>query len=298
MEEELKCPVCKNFYLTPVLLPCYHAMCLNCAITLQVNSNLQNSSSSSITSSTSGTSSVIERAESITSATSTNSSSVSGSGSNSGPGSGTGSDHVDFLEIDKLSILSETDSGVMCYSSRPNSLISSLLYNTAHTISTPPTTISLTCPTCQKTIYFDENGSLNLPKYKLMQDVLEKYKQSKQISLKCQMCVEQPAKEAIIKCDQCQVLYCEKCRESCHPSRGPLATHIMYDPKRIQNSTLTEKDKCFEHPDEPLTKFCNNCKSVVCNTCLIDNCNHRNHEIQSLAVICKSQKVRHIIFSL
>lgn len=36
MEEELRCPHCKRHYVDPVLLPCYHALCLRCAELLVV----------------------------------------------------------------------------------------------------------------------------------------------------------------------------------------------------------------------------------------------------------------------
>lgn len=37
MEEEIRCFVCKEFYGEPVLLPCGHALCRACAISLQIH---------------------------------------------------------------------------------------------------------------------------------------------------------------------------------------------------------------------------------------------------------------------
>lgn len=37
MEEEIRCFVCKEFYREPVLLPCGHALCRACAISLQTH---------------------------------------------------------------------------------------------------------------------------------------------------------------------------------------------------------------------------------------------------------------------
>lgn len=37
MEEELRCYLCKEFYREPVLLPCGHALCRTCAVTLQTH---------------------------------------------------------------------------------------------------------------------------------------------------------------------------------------------------------------------------------------------------------------------
>lgn len=264
MEEELCCPVCKQFYNNPVLLPCYHSLCLHCAINLQqpANHNAQANSNSTA-----------ENAESVASGSS-----------------------GDYQESDKLSILSETDSGVVC-TSRPNSYVGSpngLLF---------PSALSLACPTCHKLVYFDENGAHNLAKYRVMQSVVDKYSEFKNLTLKCQMCETEPAKDATVMCEQCEILYCEACRESCHPLRGPLAKHNLSEPKRGSTSVSKGKDgNCSEHQEETLNMFCLVCKMSVCTLCLMDS-RHQSHDVQSLAVMCKAQKVsilftktNHLIF--
>ena len=250
MEEELRCPSCKQFFNNPVLLPCYHALCLSCAVLLQQPA--QNNAASTSSS---------ENAESVASGSS-----------------------GDYQERDTLAILSEADSGVVC-TSRPNSYVGTpngLLF---------PTALSLTCPLCQKLVYFDENGAHNLPKYRVMQAIVDRYSELKNLTLKCQMCETEPAKEATVMCEQCEVLYCEDCRESCHPARGPLAKHVLSEPKRCSAITVRSQDgKCIDHAEETLNMYCLVCKIGVCALCLMDS-RHASHDVQALAIMCKAQKV-------
>ena len=176
MEDELRCPSCKKFYTDPVLLPCWHSLCLNCAV------NIQGPPSDS-----SAAESIATDSSSVNNGTSTN-----------------GSDQ----EADKLSILSETDSGVVCSSnnstgsSRPGSYVGT----PGNGGGFPPSsgTICLSCPICQKTVFFDDGGANNLPKYKAMQRIVEKYLESKNVKLLCQICEKEP-REATIACEQCEV---------------------------------------------------------------------------------------------
>lgn len=267
MEEELRCPACKQFYNNPVLLPCFHALCLHCAVHLQQPATNNNASATAASSVSSAASS--ENAESVAS----------------------GSSGGDYQESDKLSILSETDSGVVC-TSRPNSYVGTpngLLF---------PTALSLACPICNKLVYFDENGAYNLPKYRVMQSVVDKYGEAKNLTLKCQLCENEPANDATVLCEQCEVLYCDNCRESCHPARGPLAKHNLSTPKRgVHLGNKLRDGKCPEHVDENLNMFCLVCKIAICPVCLMDT-RHASHDVQALVLMCKAQKVCTLILLL
>lgn len=164
MEDELRCPCCKELFVEPVLLPCWHALCLACAVNLQAPPDSPPESTTD---------------------------------SSNAPGSD--------QEADKLSILSETDSGVVCSStstsSRPGSYV-----GTPGNGGFPPSggTLCLSCPVCQKTVYFDEGGAHNLPKYRAMQHIVEKYQESRNTRLQCQMCEAEP-RDATVACEQCEV---------------------------------------------------------------------------------------------
>lgn len=250
MEDELRCGVCRQLYNNPVLLPCCHAVCLNCAVHLQQpagqganNGALpppppsmlaaaanSGSSSSSCSGSVDNGGDHVPLPPSTASVASTSSSSSSsdavGSGGASAAGSVAGSDILQ--EMDKLSILSETDSGVVC-TSRPNSYV-----GTPNNAVFPPlsasTALSLACPVpgCGKVVYFDENGAHNLPKYRAMQSIVDKYGETRQLVIHCQLCESEPAAEATVMCEQCEVSAsveskCKKCRGSCS-GRGSVVT--------------------------------------------------------------------------
>lgn len=255
MEEELRCFACKQLYNNPVLLPCYHALCLNCAVHIQQpvvhNGTAANGAG--------------ENAESVASGSSTS----------------------DYQESDKLSILSETDSGVVC-TSRPSSYVGTPnggVYASA---------LNLACPACHKVVYFDENGAHNLPKFRVMQHIVDRYGAQRNLQHKCQMCAGEPANDAVVVCEQCEIFYCEDCRDTCHPMRGPLAKHTIVEAKRGSSCPVKLRDgKCAEHAEENLTMYCIVCKSGACALCLMDG-RHNSHDVQAITTMCKAQKVRRL----
>lgn len=270
--------MCKQLYSNPVLLPCYHALCLNCAVQLQQPASASQSSAATV-----APAPVAEAAESVASSSS-------------------GHEPGDYQEVDKLSILSETDSGVVC-TSRPNSYVGTpnlqgLLFPPLGT-----TALSLACPICHKLVYFDENGALNLPKYRVMHTIVDKYSEARSDgALKCQMCEDEPAADATVMCEQCNVLYCDSCRDACHPARGPLAKHTLHEPRRgvvnaARSARAAAKDgRCPEHEEEILSMYCMVCKQAVCALCLHDT-RHTSHDVQAIAAMCKAQKVNiYILF--
>uniref|UniRef100_T1J5U7 B box-type domain-containing protein n=1 Tax=Strigamia maritima TaxID=126957 RepID=T1J5U7_STRMM len=256
MEEELKCPVCKQLYNNPVLLPCYHSLCLNCAIHIQQPATqIQPTSEESLTSNMSELSS-------------------------------------DYSDVDKVSILSETDSGVVC-NSRPNSYVGT---PNMQGILFPPlqsNAISLTCAVCNKIVYFDENGSHNLPKNRTMQNIVDKYDEAKNVTIKCQLCESEP-KEASVMCEQCEVFYCDSCREGCHPSRGPLAKHNLLPTQQgravVRAKIRGSDSKCVDHGEDSFSMYCMVCKTPLCSSCMQDG-RHLTHDVQAISTICKAQKV-------
>ncbi|XP_067131149.1 E3 ubiquitin-protein ligase TRIM9-like [Centruroides vittatus] len=251
MEDELRCPECKHFYNNPVLLPCYHSLCLNCALHIQQPAqNVQQPSEESNI-----------------------------------------NEIADYPDVDKLSLLSETDSGVVC-SSRPNSYVGT---PNIQGILFPPfqsSALSLTCPLCRKVVYFDENGAHNLPKNRALQNIVDKYGESKNLPIYCQLCEGDPQVAAVM-CEQCEVFYCTPCRDNCHPPRGPLAKHNLLTPQQgkagIKAKNKSKEPKCCEHVEEALSMYCMMCKAPVCVLCLQDG-RHVSHDVQALGSMCKAQK--------
>ncbi|XP_063975384.1 E3 ubiquitin-protein ligase TRIM9 isoform X2 [Diachasmimorpha longicaudata] len=258
MEDELRCPSCKELFSDPVLLPCWHALCLSCAVNLQAPPDSPPESTTDCS---------------------------------NAPGSD--------QEADKLSILSETDSGVVCSSTSTSSRPGSYVGTPGNGNCFPPSggTLCLSCPVCHKNVYFDEGGAHNLPKYRAMQRIVEKYQEARNVRLQCQMCEGEP-REASVACEQCEVLYCDQCRESCHPLRGPLAAHNLGPPRaswqsHTKGSRPTGPDGtpiCGDHNGETVSLYCALCKNAACSNCLRDRHAAHPHDVLPLAAACKAQK--------
>lgn len=284
MEDELKCSNCKNYFVNPVLLPCGHSLCLSCALALQGPSQA---------------------------------STIAPSGHDTGSDTASVCVSEHDAESDKVSVVSETDSGVIC-TSRPNSFIGTQYFRGI--LSPPPsvTTVSsplcLLCPQCHKLCHFDESGANGLPRNKALANVVLRYstgsfKSSSLSSLNsptaagyctsanaalvmCQLCEGVPSSASVL-CEQCEIFYCNQCQQNFHPARGPLAQHSLIPALKLSRklwSGSIRECKCADHSHETLSMYCMVCKLPVCCMCLQDD-RHINHDVQSLSTISKSQKV-------
>ncbi|XP_049834538.1 E3 ubiquitin-protein ligase TRIM9 isoform X2 [Schistocerca gregaria] len=286
MEEELRCPACKQLFCNPVLLPCYHALCLNCAVHLQQPASLGGGGVAAGGVAAAGPVVAVGQAPPSSSASTASSSGGTAAGDEAGAAAG-----CDYQEVDKLSILSETDSGVVC-TSRPNSYV-----GTPNLLSAggAPCVLTLSCPApaCRKPVYFDEGGAHNLPKYRAMQAIVDKVLETRHVAARCQLCETEPAAPAAVLCEQCEVLYCEQCRDACHPARGPLARHTLLEPaagRAALRARHRARDAlCAQHDDEPLSLYCLVCKAAVCASCVHDS-RHASHDVQPINTMCKAQK--------
>jgi hypothetical protein len=178
-------------------------------------------------------------------------------------------------------------------------------------LSTPLYSTYLPCPQCNRMIYMDETGVESLPRNSCLENIVERYAESKRITIKCQMCppsslfstasndtsttIEKCSeRDAVFMCEQCEIYYCEPCRESCHPLRGPLAKHTLVAAKvgrdMIRKKSRAKESKCSEHSIEQATIYCLLCKCPCCAQCLTESV-HVNHQMQQINVHSKAQKV-------
>ncbi|XP_070776256.1 E3 ubiquitin-protein ligase TRIM9 isoform X5 [Enoplosus armatus] len=276
MEEELKCPVCGSFYREPIILPCSHNICLACARNILVQTPDAESPQSS-------------RA------------------------SGSGVSDYDYLDLDKMSLYSEADSGYGSYGGfisapttpcqkSPNGV--RVFPPTVpqpppqqHLLPQPgslppiPRNSCITCPQCHRSLILDDRGLRGFPKNRVLEGVVDRYQQSKAAALKCQLCEKSP-KEATVMCEQCDVFYCDPCRLRCHPPRGPLAKHRLVPPAQGRISRRASPRKistCTEHELENLSMYCVQCKMPVCYQCLEEG-KHGTHEVKALGAMWKLHK--------
>ncbi|KAM9341366.1 E3 ubiquitin-protein ligase TRIM9 isoform 2-T2 [Symphorus nematophorus] len=277
MEEELKCPVCGSFFREPIILPCSHNICLACARNILVQTPDAESPQSS-------------RA------------------------SGSGVSDYDYLDLDKMSLYSEADSGYGSYGGfvsapttpcqkSPNGVrvfpptVPQPPPQQQHLLPQPgslppiPRNSCITCPQCHRSLILDDRGLRGFPKNRVLEGVVDRYQQSKAAALKCQLCEKSP-KEATVMCEQCDVFYCDPCRLRCHPPRGPLAKHRLVPPAQGRISRRASPRKistCTEHELENLSMYCVQCKTPVCYQCLEEG-KHGTHEVKALGAMWKLHK--------
>lgn len=266
LEEELKCPHCRRLYTNPVLLPCSHSLCYACAQSLYGTINRQPSSPASI---------------------------LSDDGQAS---SGTGSDIDSNQEIDKASVASETDSGVIC-TSRPSSYVSTPSLNNLLTVcaAQSATIDGIVCPACKRT-----NIVLltSLAPNRALTNIVDRYVERRHCVLPCQMCEDGTAcRPAAVMCEQCEVFYCESCRDSCHPARGPLLRHNLIPSAdgrarlRARHGHCAAETKCLDHAEETLNLYCALCRVLICCACIQPDGQHAGHDVQPMGSMTKTHKV-------
>ncbi|KAM6991973.1 E3 ubiquitin-protein ligase TRIM9 isoform 1-T1 [Tautogolabrus adspersus] len=281
MEEELKCPVCGSLFKEPILLPCSHNVCLACARNITVQTP-------------DGETPVQSRAS--------------------------GSSDYDYLDMDKMSLYSETDSGygsyTPCQLKSPNGV----------RVFPPAIALrhcSLTCPLCHRSVSLDERGLRGFPRNRLLEAIVARYQQNRAASassssssaVKCQLCDRNPV-DATVMCEQCDVYYCNACQQRCHPSRGPLAKHRLVPPRKQAAgggaasgggsggsgsggvgggdgqqppATARKPATCIDHEAENFSMYCYSCKIPVCMKCLQEG-KHAKHDVKTLAMMWKQHK--------
>ncbi|KAM7025314.1 E3 ubiquitin-protein ligase TRIM9 isoform 16-T16 [Acridotheres tristis] len=270
MEEELKCPVCGSFYREPIILPCSHNLCQACARNILVQTPDSESPQS-------------RRA------------------------SGSAVSDYDYLDLDKMSLYSEADSGYGSYggfASAPTTPCQKSPNGVrvfppaappppaALAPPPPPRNACLTCPQCHRSLVLDERGLRGFPRNRLLEGVIDRYQQGRAAALRCQLCEKAP-KEAAVMCEQCDVFYCDPCRLRCHPPRGPLAKHRLVPPAQGRVSRRLSPRKistCTDHELENHSMYCVQCKSPVCYQCLEEG-KHSSHEVKALGAMWKLHKV-------
>lgn len=309
MEDELRCPTCKQLYANPVLLPCFHALCLGCALDIQTPYTAGSALAVAGAAAGGGSAAALHAPTAasvaggagvpngVANAPGTRHSSHSSAASTASSATGSESVTSDQDQSDKVSIFSEADSGVVCCSntSRPVSYAGTTggpqglhgLIQAGAVVAPPGAAYCLTCPLCRKLVFFDDGGVRNLPTYRTMEAIVDRF--CAREALRCQMCETDP-KVASLVCEQCEIRYCDQCRELCHPARGPLAKHTLVKPR---GAAQQRESVCGEHEDT-LSQYCLSCKMPACGQCIGEQ-RHHTHDVQSINVTCKAQKVSELL---
>uniref|UniRef100_A0A158PBK7 B box-type domain-containing protein n=1 Tax=Angiostrongylus cantonensis TaxID=6313 RepID=A0A158PBK7_ANGCA len=317
MEEELRCSQCRKFFQDPILLLCGHCFCRRCALKAQQPSSsvrpatplgpsplfpqILSSSPMSPHSSSSGASDTISLCVSDT-------------------------DH----DSDKMSVLSEADSGVVCTrASRPSSIVGPPIPRLPSILTPSTSGVIVPCGVCQKPSYYcDEVAISNAPVNMAIQNVISRYLvQHPHLAPKDQQSTEEPNKEpvcqlceedvrpAAVYCEQCDIFYCSPCQLALHPQRGPLAKHTLTNASQRCGRTrpliifsfhpLLVLCICFllrkTNKDEIRFRRIPRARAVKDLRCSHHNTEtlsmfcleikHASHDVQALSTTCKAQKI-------
>ncbi|VDN27720.1 unnamed protein product, partial [Cylicostephanus goldi] len=172
-------------------------------------------------------------------------------------------------DSDKMSVLSEADSGVVCSrTSRPSSMVGPPIPRIPSILTPSTSGVIIACGVCQKPSYYsDEVAISNAPTNMAIQNVISRYfAQHPQLAPKdpkptsdevkkepnCQLC-EENIKPATVYCEQCDIFYCQPCQVALHPARGPLAKHTLLCEENIK----------------PATVYCEQCDIFYCQPCQV-----------------------------
>ena len=175
MDYELRCPACKDYYQSPVYLPCSHSICYTCALNSLFN-------------------------DSFTS------------------------------DLDKLSLTSDNDSGISCSLLLPPALpkISSLSSSSTY----------LQCPTCSKTIPLDQSDVKNLPKNRLLADIVHRYHGTNVSPESTQPIENKPD----FYCLNCRSEYCQDDNHEMTPLHQTVKTYKVNQAKRNRSAHTSSID--------------------------------------------------------
>lgn len=221
--------------------------------------------------------------------------------------SSVGAGLVPDQEVDATSIASETDSGVVCRS-RPGSYLGTpcggvgvanpLLARGGggglvggvgqdRAASHQPVIV---CSVCRRPTFLDDGrgGPEALPVARILESLVERFRESKQVRALCQTCVE--IKEARVFCEDCRALYCGPCFDAAHASSS--SSGLVH---RSRDAASAKGDprgppKCPEHDDGDLRLYCCSCKTLVCPSCQSTG-RHEGHAVQDVKAVYKTQKV-------
>uniref|UniRef100_UPI00358EE3FA E3 ubiquitin-protein ligase TRIM9-like n=1 Tax=Myxine glutinosa TaxID=7769 RepID=UPI00358EE3FA len=319
LEEELKCPVCGALFCDPVILPCSHNVCLSCVSTILLPA-VSTSPEAEVPAASGGTTTTV------------------------------GSECGDYVDLDKLSLSSEADSGYGSFASNPATpsgqskasngvrVLPSSPRNTAGSsgmgVSGGSTVSSLkgpvtpypcvTCPQCHRCLGLGERGVPGCPRNRVLQAVVCRYRLDREtqkapageqgvvnspeemmVGPTCQLCEDgRVAAQATVRCEQCEIAYCDTCRQRCHPPRGALTSHRLMPlvPHEPHANLSTEHENqqgscrelqhanCPAHEAETPTSFCVACGIATCPLCLDESGLHMGHEQRPLSAVCKQHK--------
>ncbi|XP_013769377.1 E3 ubiquitin-protein ligase TRIM36 isoform X3 [Pundamilia nyererei] len=263
IERELICPICKELFTHPLILPCQHSVCHKCVkelLMLNHEDSFDAGSECSLPGSPRSRvpSPSMERLDRL----------VRSGGSQATVRRSFGSRGRRGLRV-----LSSCSSSISSPGWRRGSVT--------------PRVTAIPCPGCQHDIDLGERGISMLFRNFTLESIVERYRQAARaaVAIMCNIC-KPPQQEATKSCMDCKASYCNECFKLHHPWGTPKAQHEYVGP------TMNFRPKvlmCPEHEMEKVNMYCEVCRRPVCHLCKLGG-SHANHKVTSMSSAYKILK--------
>ncbi|XP_023692487.1 E3 ubiquitin-protein ligase TRIM36 isoform X3 [Paramormyrops kingsleyae] len=244
IERELICPICKELFTHPLILPCQHSVCHKCVKELLL----------------------INHEDSI---------STDAGSESSNPGSPRS--RVPSPSMERLDRLVRSASLRRSFGKRGSTASPGWRRSS---LSVTPRITTFPCPGCQHDIDLGERGISMLFRNFTLESIVERYRQAARaaVAIMCSAC-KPPAQEATKSCMDCKASYCNECFKMNHPWGTPKAQHEYVGPTlNFRPKVLM----CPEHEMEKVNMYCEVCRRPVCHLCKLGG-SHANHKVTSMS---------------
>ncbi|XP_034152482.1 E3 ubiquitin-protein ligase TRIM36 isoform X3 [Esox lucius] len=250
IERELICPICKELFTHPLILPCQHSVCHKCVrelLLLNHDDSFDAGSECSL------------------------------------PGSPGPRSRVPSPSMERLDRLARSATLQRRSFGRRGS-VSSPGWRRG---SVTPRVTTFPCPGCQHDVDLGERGMSMLFRNFTLESIVERYRQAARaaVAIMCNMC-KPPPQEATKSCMDCKASYCNECFKFHHPWGTPKAQHEYVGPTMNFRPKVL---MCPEHEMEKVNMYCEVCRRPVCHLCKLGG-SHANHKVTTMSSAYKILK--------
>uniref|UniRef100_A0A3P9IB81 Midline 2 n=1 Tax=Oryzias latipes TaxID=8090 RepID=A0A3P9IB81_ORYLA len=263
LESELTCPICLELFEDPLLLPCAHSLCFNCAHRILVSHC--------------STTKPLESISAFQCPTCRYVITLNHRGLEGLKRNVTLQNIIDRFQKASLSGPNSPTESRRLQPQRPyTATISGTIAGTigggggtgGGSARSSPATSSHSHPHANHTNHINHNNANHSPAIVV--------KMEPRIS--CQFCEQDPPREAIKTCVTCEVSYCDRCLRATHPNKKPFTSHRLVEP--VPDTHLRGLT-CLDHENEKVNMYCLVDDQLICSLCKLVG-RHREHQVSSL----------------
>ncbi|XP_078116645.1 putative E3 ubiquitin-protein ligase MID2 isoform X4 [Sander vitreus] len=264
LESELTCPICLELFEDPLLLPCAHSLCFNCAHRILVSHC--------------STSKPLESISAFQCPTCRYVITLNHRGLEGLKRNVTLQNIIDRFQKASLSGPNSPTESRRLQPQRPyTATISGTIAGTiggggggtsGSSARGSPATSSHSHPHANHTNHTNHTNANHSPAVVAKMDP----------RISCQFCEQDPPREAVKTCVTCEVSYCDRCLRATHPNKKPFTSHRLVEPvpdTHIRGLT------CLEHENEKVNMYCLVDDQLICALCKLVG-RHRDHQVSSL----------------